>query len=992
MEIVDIFLDFETRSRIDIKRAGGEKYTRNIDRLLCMAYRIGVDSETKLWKHGDPPPQDLFDAIEAGNCRLNAFNATFEEAVWRNHCVPVLGWIPVHPNIWHCSAARSRALALPGSLGMTGEALRCEVTKDQEGRTVMLQLSKPRKPSKDNPSEWYEDEERLQKLYSYCISDVDSEISIWEKTRPLAGIERDVWLLDQEINRRGVKIDRELVVGATDVWTAYQAELNRELADLTIGIVTRANQRQRIETWLKRVHDVEVESLDKEHLPKLLERTDLPKDARRVLEIRQELAVSSVAKFSAMEKSMCEDDRARGVQLYCGASQTGRWAGRLIQTQNIARGVISYKSDEDYWNRVEDYIAQIKEGKFEIHKDQAKSTTGEILSSLIRPAICADTGKKLIVCDYSKVELCGNGWVSDQENLLEQRRNNEDPYKHMAAAIHHMDVKDVVKGSDEYQLGKAASLGCFAADTVVVTDNGNKRIVDVTTDDKLWDGVEWVSHEGLLDQGVKQVIDLDGISVTPDHKFLTKEGWVRACQLDESTELKKSAKELATLPSADIFLENEAGFSSTPALAIAAASEISIPQTYMPGELSGAMTVQKSKAPELGKIGTATETSSPITSSVKCGSTGTPRSGLGVTTQRPDRMNSTEPKEFESILGGTANKLSFQTSSRNPAGMIPDSQSTGSVLRGTTVTKTLASPIKESKPGISELRDELNIAVKRYPAMSFGGSTAPATKLRDQLIRESIEDYRPSRLSGIPKTTLKRAATYDIRNAGPRHRFTIVSPSGERYIVHNCGYGMGADKFFATCQKFGMAVDRDMAKHAVDTFRSTYDRIRTNWYETEDTAKAAIRDPGTEYKCPNGKISYLSEDKWLFGILPSGRRLAYMNPRIEPRLTSWGEERPTIVFDGYEMGKWLERTTYAGKLVENYVQALCRDLLAESMLLLDLLGVDIIFHVHDEVVAEVPEDSFWTVPKIEEVMSILPKWAEGFPLAAEGFEAYRYKK
>lgn len=666
LAITDVFLDFETRSVVDIRSAGGEKYTRNIDRLLCMAYRIGVDGETQLWKHGDPPPQDLFDVIEAGNCRLNAFNATFEEAVWRNHCVPVLGWIPVPSNIWHCSAARSRALALPGSLGMTGEALRCDVTKDKEGRAVMLQVSKTRKPSQDNPSIWFEDDERMQKLYSYCISDVDSEISIWKKTRPLIGRERDVWLLDQEINRRGVKIDRDLAFYAIRTWKDHEGELNRELADLTMGVVTRSNQRQRIEMWLKRIFDIEVESLDKEHLPKLLERTDLPPEARRVLEIRQDLAVSSIAKFTAMEKAMCEDDRVRGVQLYCGASQTGRWAGRLIQTQNITRGVISYKSDEDYWHRVEDYIAKIKDCKFEIHEDQAGSTTGDILSSLIRPAICADTGKKLIVCDYSKVELCGNGWVADQENLLEQRRNNEDPYKHMAAAIYRMDVKDVVKGSDEYQLGKAASLGC--------------------------------------------------------------------------------------------------------------------------------------------------------------------------------------------------------------------------------------------------------------------------------------------------------------------------------------GYGMGADKFFATCQKWGMPVDRDMAKLAVDTFRSTYDRIRTNWYETEDAAKAAIREPGTEVACPNGKISYVVDGQWLFCVLPSGRRLAYMNPRIEDRETAWGEQRPTIVFDGYEMGKWRERTTYSGKLVENYIQALCRDLLAESMLLLDLLGVDIIFHVHDEAVVEVPDNDRWTVPKIEKVMSILPDWAEGFPLAAEGFEAYRYKK
>lgn len=203
---------------------------------------------------------------------------------------------------------------------------------------------------------------------------------------------------------------------------------------------------------------------------------------------------------------------------------------------------------------------------------------------------------------------------------------------------------------------------------------------------------------------------------------------------------------------------------------------------------------------------------------------------------------------------------------------------------------------------------------------------------------------------------------------------------------------MGADKFFATCQKWGMPVDRGMAKLAVDTFRSTYDRIRTNWYETEDAAKAAIREPGTEVACPNGKISYVVDGQWLFCVLPSGRRLAYMNPRIEDRETAWGEQRPTIVFDGYEMGKWRERTTYSGKLVENYIQALCRDLLAESMLLLDLLGVDIIFHVHDEAVVEVPDNDRWTVPKIEKVMSILPDWAEGFPLAAEGFEAYRYKK
>jgi DNA polymerase len=224
----------------------------------------------------------------------------------------------------------------------------------------------------------------------------------------------------------------------------------------------------------------------------------------------------------------------------------------------------------------------------------------------------------------------------------------------------------------------------------------------------------------------------------------------------------------------------------------------------------------------------------------------------------------------------------------------------------------------------------------------------------------------------------------------------IANPSEERQMgkqaILGLGYGMGAPKFRATCASYGTDVDTEFAKFVVKAYRSRFHKVPQAWRDLEAAAIKAVRNPEQPFRVL--KVTYLRKGKFLFCRLPSGRKIAYCSPSIVPAPTPWGEMRPKLTYmtvDGVTR-KWARTDTYGGKLMENNIQGLCRDLEAHALITAERSPIyDTVMHTHDELVAECDEDK-GDVSEFEELITQLPDWAEGFPLNAEGWRGKRYRK
>jgi len=442
-----IYIDFETRSEVDIKKSGAWVYSLHPStEILCMAVKQ-YDSEVYLLKPEEldlnkPSTLTLPSVIRCGTL-VEAHNAFFEKAIWQNIMVKRYGWPEIKPEQWRCSASVAAYHALPRSLGGAGKILGLSTIKDDEGKRVMLQLSKP-KPRVGGFFEQQEYPEKFQTLYDYCKSDVEAEYAIANKLGGLPNRELKVWQLDQKINERGVHIDIDAVNKSLKILGEYSEKLEKELDILTEGKITTVGQRARILEWCKERGE-ELSGLTKADVEQALKTV---KDAKvkRVLEIRQALSKTSTAKYEAMKNSCAPDGRIRDVLMYHGAS-TGRWSGKLVQFQNLPRGNIKDMATA---------IKLIKQGSASSIEMLTDDVMG-FMSSAIRGMVCAPQGKKLLVADFAAIEARVLGWLAGSEKMLNQFRNGEDLYKDMASKIYRVDVKDIT--AEQRQLGKAAILG-----------------------------------------------------------------------------------------------------------------------------------------------------------------------------------------------------------------------------------------------------------------------------------------------------------------------------------------------------------------------------------------------------------------------------------------------------------------------------------------------------------------------------------------------------
>ena len=443
--ILKVFLDFETRSEVDIRKSGQSVYASSpTTEPLCLAAKSTGGHEV-LWLPGDDLPHWFVQHVESGG-QLHAHNAAFEIAIWNKVMAPRYGWPEAKLEQWHCTAARCAALALPRSLAGAGAALGLDVQKDNEGHRVMLKLCKPRRPSKHDKRKWFDDPEDFQTLYKYCQKDVEAEMAIHEATVPLQKMNRQLWLLDQMINNRGIPMDREFIENVLATDEIYKKQLLEELRELTGNQVMSASQRTKLIEWLN-IRGCNIGDTTKKTVAATLKDKTLAPECRRALEIRQLLSRTSTAKYASMLSRMDDDDKIRGVHLFHGAS-TGRFAGMGVQFQNMPRPKHDYET-------VKQAIELFKSRNPELI-DMLLGEQSELSVSCIRSAAKARDGHRFIVCDFSGIEARVLGWLAEEENYQEVFRNRQDIYVDFAAKLQGVEPEEVSKS--QRFLGKVGIL------------------------------------------------------------------------------------------------------------------------------------------------------------------------------------------------------------------------------------------------------------------------------------------------------------------------------------------------------------------------------------------------------------------------------------------------------------------------------------------------------------------------------------------------------
>jgi DNA polymerase len=458
-------VDFETRSAADLRKTGAYRYAEDASTdVWCFAFMHPGKAEPLLWT---PYPisgidaaidnADAFDAladlVADRSVTFRAFNAPFERAIWRNVVSRKYGLPDIELERWTCTAAEVRAMNLPGNLDDSARVLGLVDQKDKVGHRLMLQMSKPRAVLDDGQIVWWDDDARKQRLFDYCLQDVRTEAGITASVQRLSEYERQVWLMDQRANDRGIRLDRPLAQAAKSMADGVAKKANQQIEELTDGEVTSVTKLKSLRAWMA-AQGREVETLRKADVTKLLDDDTLPANIREALELRAETGKSSVKKIEAMLRAVCHDDMLRGLLLYWGAG-TGRWAGRLVQPQNFP----ARSAHMPEWHDPEDWVDDIMHARVDSVELYAPAL--EVVALQLRSMLTALPGRTLVAADYSAIEARVIAWLCGEEWRMEVFRTHGKIYEASASQMFKVPFETIKKGEANYSLrqkGKVAEL------------------------------------------------------------------------------------------------------------------------------------------------------------------------------------------------------------------------------------------------------------------------------------------------------------------------------------------------------------------------------------------------------------------------------------------------------------------------------------------------------------------------------------------------------
>ncbi len=441
-------IDIETYSSEDIASCGVYRYAEADDfTILLFAYSVN-DGPVQIvdLASGEELPGRIFDALTDEAVLKTAFNASFERT-----CIGRYYGIHLKPEQWECTMVRCAMLGLPLSLSQAGRVLNLEDQKMTEGKALIKYFSCPCKATKTNGGRTRNLPEHAPDKWAvfkrYCIRDVEVEQAIRRKTLgfKIPASEHELYVVDQHINDRGVLLDMDFVHNAVRMDAVYRGRLNAEAAELT-GL-DNPNSVMQLRGWLEEQTGSTVAALTKKDIPDLLDGTD-DATVRRLLVIRQEMGKTSTKKYEAMRKAACADNRVRGLLQFYGANRTGRWAGRLIQVQNLPQ---NHLPDLDLARSL------VRDGDLDI-LEMMYGNIPDTLSQLIRTAFIAKDGHIFMVCDFSAIEARVIAWLAGEQWRLEVFRTHGKIYEASASMMFHVPVEEITKTDPRRQKGKIAEL------------------------------------------------------------------------------------------------------------------------------------------------------------------------------------------------------------------------------------------------------------------------------------------------------------------------------------------------------------------------------------------------------------------------------------------------------------------------------------------------------------------------------------------------------
>ncbi len=452
MNLKSIAWDLETYSSVDLAKCGVYRYCESEDfEILLAAYSVdGGAVRVVDLACGEKLPEEILDALEDETVEKWSYNSQFERiCLSRFLGYPAGNYLA--PASWRCSMVWASTLGLPRSLESVGAVLGLEKQKLTEGKDLIRYFCVPCRPTKANggrtrnlpehaPEKW-------ERFKAYNLRDVETEMQIQERLSrfPVPASIWEEYHLDQEINDRGIGVDMELVRQAIAVDARSRERLTATMQELTE--LENPNSVQQMKQWLAD-HGLETDTLGKKAVAELIRTA--PEPLREVLSLRQQLAKSSVKKYTAMENAVCADSRAHGMFQFYGANRTGRFSGRLIQLQNL------------YKNTMPDLAqarALVRSGNYEA-LSMLYEDIPDTLSQLIRTAFVPQDGRKLIVADFSAIEARVLAWLAGEKWVLEVFEKGGDIYCETAARMFHCRVEKHGENAELRQKGKQATLSC----------------------------------------------------------------------------------------------------------------------------------------------------------------------------------------------------------------------------------------------------------------------------------------------------------------------------------------------------------------------------------------------------------------------------------------------------------------------------------------------------------------------------------------------------
>lgn len=443
-------IDIETYSSVDLGKSGVYRYAESPDfEILLFGYSVdGGDVKVVDIAQGENIPEDVIKALVSNDVTKWAFNANFERVCLSKYLGYPVGQY-LNPGSWKCTLVWSAYMGLPLSLKGVGSVMKLDEQKMTEGKDLIKYFCCPCTPTKTNGgrnrNKYFHDSEKWSTFKAYNKRDVEVEMAIQSKLQkfPVPDFVWDEYHHDQEINDRGILVDKDFVMSAIDVDQITRNKNTQELQALT-GLIN-PNSVMQMREWLNK-NNVDAESLDKKSVSELLKSAS--DDVKRVLELRQQIAKSSVKKYQAMQNAAGSDDRARGMFQFYGANRTGRFAGRLVQLQNLPQ------------NHIEDLETArqlVRDCEIEALNER-NETIPDTLSQLIRTAFIPQEGYKFIVSDFSAIEARVIAWLAGEEWRIETFKEGKDIYCASASQMFGVPVEKHGVNGHLRQKGKIAEL------------------------------------------------------------------------------------------------------------------------------------------------------------------------------------------------------------------------------------------------------------------------------------------------------------------------------------------------------------------------------------------------------------------------------------------------------------------------------------------------------------------------------------------------------